>query len=254
MSDSMWWWGLAIAVLIAVLINFGMTYFLWQESRRGPKRKFLRKLQDSKPITPKHSPPVRAGGADPIGLFIRDADKQFFADFATFADVLNHWLAGDEDEPRRNPWRVQELPDPELRILGPHDAPAYGRRYDIFYNQIKVGDLEIDPHWEYSSAEPKVTVALELDCARWLPFGQIHSLIYWMATLTASRGGPHGEEHRAVVLALHDAALRRLWQIKYDRSIDDRAMGGEIRIQFSGTANLDILVNFGHAPVRADGP
>jgi hypothetical protein len=50
------------------------------------------------------------------------------------------------------------------------------------------------------------------------------------------------------------AALRRLWQIKYDRSIDDRAMGGEIRIQFSGTANLDILVNFGHAPARADGP
>jgi hypothetical protein len=172
--------------------------------------------------------------------------------FATFADVLNHWLAGDEDEPRRNPWRVQELPDPELRILGPHDAPAYGRRYDIFYNQIKVGDLEIDPHWEYSSAEPKVTVALELDCARWLPFGQIHNLIYWIATLAASRGGPHGEEHRTVALALHDAALRRLWQIKYDRSIDDRAMGGEIRIQFSGTANLDILVNFGHAPARAD--
>jgi hypothetical protein len=76
MSDSMWWWGLAIAVLIAVLINFGMTHSLWQERRRGPKRKFLRKLQDSKPIMPKHNPPVRAGGADPIGLFIRVADKQ----------------------------------------------------------------------------------------------------------------------------------------------------------------------------------
>jgi hypothetical protein len=108
MSSSMWWWGLTIAVLI----NFGMTHSLWQESRRGPKRKFLKNLQDGRPITPKHEPPVRAGGADPIGSFIRDEDKQFFADFAKFADVLNHWLAGDQDEPRRKPWRVQELPDP----------------------------------------------------------------------------------------------------------------------------------------------
>jgi hypothetical protein len=56
--------------------------------------------------------------------FSSETQINSFADFAKFADVLNHWLAGDEDEPRRNPWRVQELPDPELRILGPHDAPT----------------------------------------------------------------------------------------------------------------------------------
>jgi hypothetical protein len=73
MSDSMWWWFLAIAVLI----NLGITHSLWQESRRGPKRKFLRNLQDGKPITPKHNPASLSGNE----VCLRDEDKQFFADF-----------------------------------------------------------------------------------------------------------------------------------------------------------------------------
>jgi hypothetical protein len=231
-------WGL----VIAVLINFGMTSVLWQESRRGPKRKFLKKLQDGKPITPKNNPPAQAGGADPIGSFIRDHDRRFFADFAKFADVMNVWLAGYKDEARYNSWRMQELPDPVLRLLGPHDSPAYGRRYDVFYNQTKVGDLEIEPHWDYSPEEPKVMVALDLDWARWLPFGKIENLISWIAALTASKERPYGEEYRAAVLALHGAALGRLWRIEYDREIDDRAMGGNLRIEFSGTAYLKPLI------------
>jgi hypothetical protein len=67
------------------------------------------------------------------------------------------WLAGHKDEAEYNPWRLQELPDPILRILGPADEPAYGRRYDVFYNQIKVGDLEIKPHWDYRTVAASTT-------------------------------------------------------------------------------------------------
>jgi hypothetical protein len=129
--------------------------------------------------------------------------------------------------------------------LGSSDGPSYGRRYDIFYNQIKIGDLEIEAHWNYSPAAPEVTTAIELDWARLLRFGQISNLIYWIGILTASGGGPSGEERRAAMDALRGAALDQLWQIEYDRDIDDRAMGGRINIQFSGTADLERLTKFG---------
>jgi hypothetical protein len=85
--------------------------------------------------------------------------------------------------------------------------------------------LEISAHWDYSPTAPQVTTAVELTWGRLLPFGQINSLIYWIAILTASKDGPSGEERRAVTNALHGAALNQLWQIEYDREIDDRAMG-----------------------------
>jgi hypothetical protein len=124
--------------------------------------------------------------------------------------------------------------------------PRYGLSYDVFYNQVKVGRLEVAtaaPH--YSPAEPNVTTAIELDWARWLPLSDIAGLVAWIASLTASEG----DERRNAVSALHSAALDQLWQIEYDRSIDDRAMGGDLRVQFSGTADRHILVDLG--PTRS---
>jgi hypothetical protein len=37
---------------------------------------------------------------------------------------------------------LQELADTELR-LGFHDSPTYGRRYEIYHNQVRAGSLEL---------------------------------------------------------------------------------------------------------------
>src|SRR5258708_23110302 len=91
--------------ILLVLVNLGFTSYIWRTVRRGPKRKFLGKLINGKPITPNHTPSSLRNG---IELGITDEDRRFFSDFEMFADALNHRFEPDE------PWRLQERPEPTL--------------------------------------------------------------------------------------------------------------------------------------------
>jgi hypothetical protein len=75
-------------------------------------------------------------------------ELQFFSDFADFANVVNWWLAEEYNSSR---WRLQELPKSDLLKLGPHDSPSYGRCYAIFHNQVRVGEMEAQDGWKYST-------------------------------------------------------------------------------------------------------
>jgi hypothetical protein len=41
-------------LILLVLVDLGFTSYIWRTVRRGPKRKFLGKLLNGKPITPNH--------------------------------------------------------------------------------------------------------------------------------------------------------------------------------------------------------
>src|SRR6266853_336924 len=88
-------------LILLVLVNLGFTSYIWRTVRRGPKRKFLGKLLNGKPITPNHTPSSLRNG---IELGITDEDRRFFSDFEMFADALNHRFEPNE------PWRLQERP------------------------------------------------------------------------------------------------------------------------------------------------
>ncbi len=75
---------IAVGLILLVLVNLGFTSYIWRTVRRGPKRKFLGKLLNGKPITPNHIP---SSGTE---LRITDEDRRFFSDFEMFADALNH--------------------------------------------------------------------------------------------------------------------------------------------------------------------
>jgi hypothetical protein len=107
-------------LILLVLANLGFTSYIWRTVRRGPKRKFLDKLLNAKPITPNHTPSSLGNG---IELRITDEDRRFFSDFEMFADALNHRFEPNE------PWRLQERPNAELTS---REEPEYGRRYEIF--------------------------------------------------------------------------------------------------------------------------
>ena len=92
-------------LILLVLINLGFTSYIWRTVRRGPKREFLGKLLNGKPITPNHTPSSLRNGIEPR---ITDEDRRFFSDFEMFADALNHRFEPNE------PWRLQERPDAEL--------------------------------------------------------------------------------------------------------------------------------------------
>jgi hypothetical protein len=127
---------------IVVFLNAMATIGLWQTAARRPeklKKKFLKRVWNSKPITPKHQPPP------PLkkGYAVGDAELQFFSDFEDFANVINGSLADPNIYHHGNPWRLQELPNAELSLWASGGGPAYGRTYAVFHNQARVGEIEV---------------------------------------------------------------------------------------------------------------
>lgn len=132
-------WGQVLWIVVA--LNAGATITLWQRAARRPeklKKKFRNRLWESEPITPKHEPPPSLSKK---GLFVREHDLQFFSDFEDFANVINWWLTDEYVYPHGNPWRLQELPKSELLKLGSPEYPTYGRRYAVFHNQVRIGEM-----------------------------------------------------------------------------------------------------------------
>jgi hypothetical protein len=50
-----------------------------------------------------------------------------------------NWYLADDDE--TSSWRLQELPDTDVGTA--EAGPTSGRAYEVFYNQTRVGRLEI---------------------------------------------------------------------------------------------------------------
>ena|SRR5215831_9398203 len=158
---------------VIIVVNAAATLILWSERRPEKiKKKFRRQLYDTKPITPQHRPPKAIGGK--FESLVSEEDRVFFADFADFANVVNWWLA---DEAGR--WRLQELPETELRlpmVFSGYEpgGPTFGRSYAVFYNQVRLGALEVKPH-RYSADDPRVSIYIHLDYVRLLSFQTIRN-------------------------------------------------------------------------------
>ena len=131
-----------IVLVILVIVNLLAILSLWRSAARRPQKpnkKFLAALLHSKPIVPKHRPPPVIGeGFEPL---VTAEERHFFRDFDAFGDVVNWWFGTYYLKAN---WRLQELPETELKqqIL---DTPDFGRRYDVFHNQVRVGSLESVP-------------------------------------------------------------------------------------------------------------
>jgi hypothetical protein len=135
-------------LVVVVVMNAIATISLSRTAARRPeniRRELFDALLNSEPITPRHVPPTAV--AEGWGSLVTDKDRQFFEDFRDFAEVINSWLA---DKHVGSSWRLQELPDTELRLAG-SDMPYFGRRYSIFHSQVGVGTLEVEPGFEYST-------------------------------------------------------------------------------------------------------
>jgi hypothetical protein len=125
-----------------------------------------------------------------------------------FADALNHRFESNE------PWRLQEPPDAELTG---REEPEYGRRYEIFYNEYSVGNLQSFASHHYGPADPQVGTEIELRYARFLPFGEINRFISAIANFTAS--GSAGETQR-VKNAIYETVLNELRHHEFDPDLD----------------------------------
>jgi hypothetical protein len=125
---------------------------------------------------------------------------------------------------------LQERPDAELTG---REEPEYGRRYEIFYNEYSVGNLQIFASQHYGPADPQVGTEIELQYARLLPFGEINRFISAIANFTASG---NAEEAQRVKNAIHETMLNELWRHEFDPDLHSRSSGGSIELRFDGSA------------------
>jgi hypothetical protein len=188
------------------------------------KKKFIEALLRSEPIVPKHEAPK-----DLVGSMVSDDDRQFFADFREFGEVINRWLADKYSYERR--WRLQELPDSELRHHY-SDTPSYGRRFSIFHNQVCVGDLEISAGLHYSPETPKVQVDINL---RWVRVLGFQNVCGFLNSLVHNIQDP--KERGEARLAIDRALMEVLFETQEIWEDDDFEPGyGDLELSLSGSA------------------
>jgi hypothetical protein len=218
---------------IIVFVNVLATIALWRSAARAPakpKKGFIDKLRKSEPITPKHQPPAAID--EKFGSFVTDEDRQFFADFADFASVVNWWFG---DAHVGSAWRLQELPDTELK-LDITDRPSLGRRYDVFHNQVRLGSLELSAGIHYSAEKPDVFANIELDWVRLLAFESVEEFLTGLA-LHVSDPNPNTKEHFEARLLIDRALTQTLWQAQQVTEFEfDGQDWGELKLRLNGSA------------------
>jgi hypothetical protein len=222
---------------IIVLLNAMATITLWRTAARRPdklRKKFLNRLWHGKPITPKHEPPPPL---EQVWTVRKAAWLQFLSDFEDFANVVNWWLA----DPLPGPWRLQELPKSELSKLAAV-SPAYGRRYAVFHNQARLGEIEIEPNSRYSTQDPRVRVHIQLNSVRLLTHRTIRRFLVDIA-LHVSDADPgtveYFQTHQKIDLALTDV-LWEAQEISQFGGMGDYPGYGEIAVELSGLATFYI--------------
>jgi len=234
------WSSYALEMLtVAVLLSAGATIELWRRAARRPerlKKKFLKQLWRSEPITPKHEPPPPLK-ADAYGVW--KEQLQFFSDFEDFANVVNSWLASPYAYAHSNSWRLQELPKSELGLWASHAGPTYGRTYAVFHNQIRIGEMEIKPGRNYSTESPHVRAHVELAWVRLLDFGTIRSFLTDIA-MHISEYHPGTLEYLQINQQIDLATIDVLWKTQEisQFGMDDEPSHGEIEVEFGGLASF----------------
>jgi hypothetical protein len=222
---------------VIVLVNVVATIALWVQAARQPaqpklKKKFLKQLLDSDPITPKHQPPKAIGGK--FDSLVSKEDRVFFADFTDFAAVVNWWLA---DEYVGSRWRLQELPETELSLHGVFDhGPTFGRSYAVFYNRVRIGELELHP-FRYSTERPKLVTYIHLEYARLLSFETIRDFFAAIA-MHACYESQDSKEYFEAQQAIDRAMTEALWRsYRVDVNNINAPDYGEIDLRLDGVAS-----------------
>jgi hypothetical protein len=231
-------------VLIAIVaINAVVTLSLWRmmatKANRpaGLKKKAAKALWHSDPIVPRHDPPKVGGGR--FSSLVDEADRVFFDDFKEFADVVNWWFA---DKYVGSRFRLQELPDGDDRLnISFDDGPVLGRCFSVYYNQTRIGRLEIHPDFKYTTETPRVYASVQLDWSRFLGYGVITAFLDVIAS-HVTNPNPKSDEYVSARQGVQAALMGMLWD-KYRISEFDRVFAneedmdwGELNVSFHGAA------------------
>ncbi len=194
------WLILFVAVLLWACYYYRYGYLELKRKARKSERKA--KQEDNillgTPIEPKHANPrLKRWG-------ITESLRRFFADFDQFGVIANGWAPIKD-----SPWRLQELKDTRLRTFN-NDSAEHGRRYDLFYNQQRVGSLEIADTSAYTTEEPRGCANVLIQDARLIPLDEVSRFLTSIAMLlSAGTGEEYAEAKRNMETALTQVHLAK---------------------------------------------
>ncbi len=144
-----------------------------------------------------------------------------------------NWELADHNFP--SPWRLQELPDTELKVAH-SDQPSFGRRYEIFHNQVRVGILELSAGYRYTAEKPNLITRIDLKFIRLFSLEAIGSFLGVIIKHVCS-DDTNSQERAQATRAVESAVMRVLWENQRIHQHTRDRHWGEIRVDIRGTAS-----------------
>lgn len=128
-----------------------------------------------------------------------------FKHFEGYADFVNGFA-----DPNRiydiGPWVLERRESPDL-ALTMCDGPNFGLRYSIYYNDVMVGDVELDPmSEEFREQQEKNScfVTVEINPAPFIPYRHLRGLLSICSE-------PFGGRDR--LISINEAIQDVLWEV-----------------------------------------
>jgi hypothetical protein len=116
-----------------------------------------------------------------------------------------------------------------------------GRCFAVYYNQTRIGRLEIHPAYKYTTETPQVYTSVQIEWSRFLGYRTITGFLDIIASHVTDPN-PKSDEYANARQGVRTALMEMLWS-KYSISEFDRVfaneedMGwGELNMRFDGAA------------------
>ena len=219
---------IAIACGIVALMALSYQVNTLREGRPQLKKSFVNDLLYSEPITVKHDPPKTL---TPDGKQTYGAEKHDFECFMLF------WFFGEavNRELEDSAIRIQEINTTEISGSLGMESPTYGRRYEIFCNQVKIGLLQIvAQHGLLAERDRPVYADITLDR---VPITAVshHQISGFLTTIAGlvTNDGDSTERERAMS-AIHGTMAETMWDVLRDYTLGEQPVN-QLEVCFSGT-------------------
>jgi hypothetical protein len=243
--------GLTGSQLTTLLLIVGLMALSYQvNSLREANPKLKKKLVDdllfSEPIEAKHNCPKNLTPDGKEGWGADRHDFECFRDFWYFGEAVNRDLELEHE------WfRIQELADTAITGDLSWEGPAYGRRYEIFFNKMNVGLLQIKArphrHFDVVFADHRrakqdkpvfADVALDRVPVTALPYQRLYCFLGTIASLvTSTDRKPHDggrTEYEEALSAIDHQLAETMWGALNDYTLGEPTFC-ELEVRLLGT-------------------
>ena len=120
-------------------------------------------------------------------------------------------------------------------------ARVHFRCFAVYYNQTRIGRLEIHPGFKYTTETPQVYTSVQIDWSRLLGYRTITEFLDAIAS-HVTNPNPKSDEYVSARQGIQAALTERLWA-NYGMSEFDRVFAneedmdwGELKVRFDGAA------------------